>query len=114
MAGLSGLRSLELSAIGLSKVSDAIAGLSSLHWLCLGSNLLEVLPAGQYLHHLESLVLVDNKFSSVPVEPVAVTTALTHLAMGGNPLLWTSAQEAAVKHIKSFTPACSSNAAVSP
>lgn len=103
LARLSGLRALELSACGLGRVPYAITSMSSLRWLCLGSNGLKMLPAGQYLQHLESLILVDNKFSSVPLEAVAAATALTHLAMAGNPLLWTPAQEAAVKYIRSFT-----------
>jgi hypothetical protein len=100
--GLTQLHTLELSACGLREVPDAVVGLSGLRCLCLGGNKLEKLPMGKFLQELEMLILVDNRFSTVPLEAVAAATCLTCLTMGGNPLAWTAAQAEAVKHIKKF------------
>ncbi len=102
LAGLSCLRGLDLSACGLRRVPDAIVGFSSLTNLCLRSNRLKGLPVGPYLHYLKELILVDNKFHSVPLEAVQAAPALTCLSMGGNPLVVTAAEAEAVKHIKVF------------
>jgi Leucine-rich repeat (LRR) protein len=102
-AGLTELRTLELSACGLREVPDAVVSLSRLRCLCLGGNKLEQLPMGQYLQKIEDLILVDNKFSTLPLEAVAAATSLTRLTMGGNPLAWTAAQAGAVSHLKKFT-----------
>jgi hypothetical protein len=77
-------------------------GLSSLRWLCLGGNRLRSLPVGRYLGQLVNLVVVDNRFCSVPLEVVAAATALTRLHMGGNPLVWTASQAEGVKHLLRF------------
>jgi hypothetical protein len=100
LAGLSHLRVLEIAACALNWLPAAIAGLSGLTWLGLRSNKLKVLPAGQYLHQLQVLDIVDNKFSTLPMEAIRAATALTRLAVEGNPLVWTPAQEEAVKHIR--------------
>jgi Leucine-rich repeat (LRR) protein len=102
LAQLSGLRALEISGCGLTKVPEAVIGLSSLHSLCFGNNKLKKLPVGEYLKHLEDLILPDNRFSSVPLDALAAATALTHLKMVGNPLVWTAAQAEAVEHLERF------------
>jgi Leucine-rich repeat (LRR) protein len=102
LGGLRNLTHLEISACGLKGVPDAVVGLSSLRWLCLGGNRLRSLPVGTYLGKLINLVLVDNKFCSVPLEAVAAATVLTRLHMGGNPLVWTPPQEEGVKHLLRF------------
>jgi Leucine-rich repeat (LRR) protein len=102
LAGLSRLRGLEISACGLRKFPEAILDLSSLRSLCLGNNELKDLPVGEYLKHLEELILADNKFSSVPVDALTAATALTRLTMPGNPLVWNAAQAEAVKRLDNF------------
>jgi Leucine-rich repeat (LRR) protein len=83
-------------------VPNAVLGLSRLRWLCLGGNHLERLPVGRYLETLERLVLVDNRFSDVPVEALSLATALTCLTMGGNPSSWTAPEAEFVKRIPTF------------
>ncbi len=103
LEGLSRLVVLGLARCGLTEVPAAVLGLPCLQSLCLASNRLEHLPEGPYLRHLGNLVLVKNKFSTVPLEAIAAATALTRLLMGQNPLVWTPAQGRAIKHIKYFT-----------
>jgi Leucine-rich repeat (LRR) protein len=100
LALLTGLRYLDMSACGLRAVPVAMLGLSSLQLLCLGSNKLVELPVGEYLQRLTTLMLPNNRFPNVPVEALAAATALRHLTMAGNPLVWTSAQAEAVKHLE--------------
>jgi hypothetical protein len=102
LMGLSNLQSLEMSMCGLLYVPQAVVGLSGLRRLCLGGNKIESLPLGRYLHIIDTLLLVDNMFSNVPLEALSAATTLTCLTMGGNPLAWTHVQEEFVKRIKRF------------
>jgi Leucine-rich repeat (LRR) protein len=101
--GLNSLRCLELSLCGLEVVPEALVGLSTLDSLCLGGNKLETLPVGPYLKNLKKLILVNNNFSSLPVEALNAATALTCLAIGGNPLTWPAAEAEVVNRIMVFT-----------